>query len=624
VALLIGNGGPRSGDREIIMARFRRPIALAASAVTLAGVGLAPVAFTSSAGAATTTAGATAGGSGWGRCSAGAHTLSPPGARLYPETGNGGYRSLHTDLHMVYDAGTNTFLAGNHVALTDRATQCLTSFSLDFERSSANTGAGPDLSVSSVTVNGRRAHFAFEQPTYPGDPKGPNDPDPRAHEASQTNRVGGPDKNPLPPACTPEINGQSSVNALDGTQCPANKLVVTPTSPLRDGAYFTVVVNYTGRPGVHNDGDGSTEGWFAATGGGFVTTEPVGTEDWMPLNDYPAAKPSYDTYDTINAGKTALANGQLKSVTHHGPSSQFPAGSVTYHWNSGAPVASYLVEDSVGNYSLTSRRASDGLTYYEAQDTGISAKQQAANLKIMNMQQDITDFESQYNGRFPFSSDGVVVGTPQAGFEEEMQTMITFAASEIDTDTLYHENMHQWWGDHVTEGGYNMTFYKEGMATLAEFMYAARTAQTAAGGPGTAAGRQAFTSSLIAQFNKLYARTGSFWSVAPSNPTAAGLFSGSSTYDRPGAAYLALWQILGTSRFTSVLRTVQHQYGGGAITEPEWEAAFQRALPDQSHACHAELNEFFTQWFDTAYPTAGGAKEPSITGPGLTGPGFAC
>jgi hypothetical protein len=606
-------------DEETRMVRFRRPISLAIGVVALAAVGPVPSALASR--AAPTAPAATAGS---GRCSAGAHTLSSYGARLYPETGNGGYQNLHTDVHMVYDAGSNTFLPGNSVALTSRATQCLTSFSLDFERSSANTAAGPDLSVGSVTVNGRPARYTFEQPTYPGDPKGPNDPDPRAHEASQTSPVGGPDHNPLPPACTPELDGSQAADALDGTQCPANKLVITPAAPLRDGAVFTVVVNYTGRPGVHNDGDGTTEGWFAATGGSLVTTEPVGTEDWMPLNDYPAAKPSYDFYDTINAGKTALANGQLKSVTHHGPSSQFPAGSVTYHWDSGAPMASYLVEDSVGNYSLTSRKASDGLTYYEAQDTAISATQQAANLAIMNQQQDITDFESQYNGRFPFASDGVVVGTPEAGFEEEMQTMITFAASEIDVGTLYHENMHQWWGDHVTEGSYNMTFYKEGMATLAEYMYAARKAETAAGGPGTAAGRKAFTSSLIAQFDKLYARTGGFWSVAPSNPKPVGLFSGSSTYDRPGAAYIALWQILGTAQFTSVLRAVQREYGGGSITEPEWEAAFQRALPSQSRGCRAELSKFFREWFDTAYPTASGATEPDITGPGLAGPGFSC
>ena len=127
------------------MARFRRPIALAVGVVSLTAVGLGPVAFTS--GVASASAG--------GKCSAGAHTLASPGSRLYPETGNGGYRSVHTDVHLVYDAGTNTFLPGNSVALTDQATQCLTSFSLDFERSSANTTAGPDLSVKSVTVNGR-------------------------------------------------------------------------------------------------------------------------------------------------------------------------------------------------------------------------------------------------------------------------------------------------------------------------------------------------------------------------------------------------------------------------------------------------------------------------------------
>jgi hypothetical protein len=103
-----------------------------------------------------------------------------------------------------------------------------------------------------------------------------------------------------------------------------------------------------------------------------------------------------------------------------------------------------------------------------------------------------------------------------------------------------------------------------------------------------------------------------------------GLFSGSSTYDRPGAAYIALWQILGTSRFTQVLRGIQHKYGGGSITEPELEAAFQRALPVQSRACRTELSEFFTEWFDTAYPAASGATEPGITGPGLDGPGFSC
>ena len=592
------------------------------AAVTSAGLILPAASMALPAGAATTSPrGAARTAASSAHCSAGAHTLAPPGSRLYPETGNGGYTSVHTLVHLVYNARKNRFLPGNKVVLTDRATQCLTSFSLDFERKSRNTTSGPNMSVQSVAVNGQPATFAFVQPTYPGDPSGQDDPNPAAHEASQANPVGGPHHNPLPPACTPEVL-TSKVNSLNGTQCPANKLVITPAKPIRDGSLFTVTVNYTGRPGLHNDGDGSTEGWFRAPDGGFVTTEPVGTEDWMPLNDYPSAKPTYDFSDTVTAGRTVLANGILSSVRRHPASKLFPAGSVTWNWHSAAPVASYLVEDSVGNYILTERTADNGVRFYEAQDRAIKPAKRAKNLKIMNLQQGITEFESQFSGSYPFTSDGVVVGTPNASFEEEMQTMITFAGGFIDTDVLYHENMHQWWGDNVSEGGYQLTYFKEGLATLGEFLYHARLAERKAGGPYTRKGQAAFQASLVRQFNTSYARGKSFWTVAPSNPQAFGLFSGSSTYERPGIGYIALRQILGHGNFTRALGQIQRTYGGGSVTEAQLEAVFRQWLPVQTSACQARLGEFFKQWWDTAYPTGGGKNRPRITGPGLAGHDF--
>ena len=597
------------------------------AAATSAGLILPGVSMALPAGAATITAGsagsAGSASSASAHCSAGAHTLSAPGSRLYPETGNGGYTSVHTLVHLVYNATTNRFLAGNKVVLTDRATQCLTSFSLDFERTSQNAKGGPDMSVQSVTVNGQPATFTFVQPTYPGDPKGQDDPNPAAHEASQSNPVGGPHHNPLPPACTPELTSVNRpVHSLDGAQCPANKLVITPSKPIKDGSPFTVTVNYTGRPGLHNDGDGSTEGWFRAPDGGFVTTEPVATEDWMPLNDYPSAKPTYDFSDTVTAGRTVLANGVLVSVKHHLASKEFPKGSVTWNWHSPAPVASYLVEDSVGNYILTERTADNGVRFYEAEDRGIKPARRAKNLKIMNLQQGITEFESQFNGSYPFTSDGVVVGTPNASFEEEMQTMITFAGGFIDTDVLYHENMHQWWGDNVTESSYNLTYFKEGLATLAEFLYQARLAERKAGGPTTHKGQAAFQASLVHRFNSDYAQGKSFWTVAPSNPQAFGLFSGSSTYDRPGIGYIALRQILGHGNFTRALQQIQRTYGGGSVTEAQLEAVFGQWLPVQTSACRARLGEFFKQWWDTAFASGGGKNRPQITGPGLAGHNF--
>jgi Peptidase family M1 domain len=591
----------------------RRVWVAAASGLTLTALAVAPASVA-----------ATPGPTGPTNCSSGAHTLSHFGDHVYPETGNGGYTSLHTDVHMVYDAPSNQFLPGNHVVLTVRATQCLTDFSLDFERRGVDANGGPDMTLGDVSVKGGPATTKFVQPTYPGDPNGQDDPDPLAHEASQVSPVGGPHKNPFPPACTPEVTG--GVNAKNGDQCPSNKLVITPSSPIAAGTMFTVTVFYTGRPGVHTDGDGTTEGWFRNDtppgDGGFVTTEPVATEDWMPLNDHPTAKPTYDFYDTVNAGRTAVANGMLLSKVGNPPSAQFPVGSTTWHWHSPAPVASYLVENSVGAFDLTWRDASDGIRYYEAQSSGIDPAQKQANLAIMDQQQDITDFQTRFNGPFPFTSDGVLVGIPESGFEEEMQTMITFQGGQIDLDTFNHENMHQWWGDNVTEANYNLTFFKEGMATFGEYLFDARNAATAAGGLDTSAGDAAFDASLITQFNTNYANK-QLWTSAPSDPTPATLFSGRFTYTRPGTAYLALRQILDAANFNYALQQIQRDYRFASITEKQLEAEFHAFLPNPSAACHARLDEFFTEWFDTAYPSGGGgANRPQITGPGLTGPGF--
>ena len=171
--------------------------------------------------------------------------------------------------------------------------------------------------------------------------------------------------------------------------------------------------------------------------------------------------------------------------------------------------------------------------------------------------------------------------------------------------------MHQWWGDNVSESNYNMTFFKEGMATLAEYYYAARQAELAAGGldpgrrrrlrgePGRPV-RQQLRPHLAVHRRALRSDRG----VA---------VPGSSTYTRPGTAYLALRRIMGASAFNRAGQAIQRTYGGKTITEPQLEAAFSEYLPDQSGPCTSKLSRFFTQWFDTAYPSHGRTR-PSITG----------
>ncbi len=579
-------------------------------------------------------------------CSSGAHSLSPPGSRVYPEMGNGGYTSVHSDVYINYDAIANLFLPGTHADLGVTSTQCLTDLSFDFERTNGSTGGtGPNFTVNSVEVNGQPATFAFVQPTYPGDPNGDNDPDPAAHAVSNVNPVSA--TNPNPPACSPQTSG----NTQNGTQCPANKLVVTPAAPIPNGASFVVTVDYTGRPGVHVDGDGSTEGWFristAGQEGSFVTTEPVGTDSWMPLNNFPTAKPTYDFYDTTNIGKTAIGPGELVGYTapvgttyqavpapaSNPPDANFPAGSVTWHWHSPEGIANYLVENSIGQYDLSARTSpTSGIQYWEAQANSITAARKAVNKTAMDNQEDITTFQSMFNGPFPLTTDGVVVGTPSASFEEEMQGKITFAGGQIggstgtSLGTFNHENMHQWFGDNVAEDQFRDTFWKEGWATVGEYLTTARSAATTAGGLNTLAGQVAFDNSLINRFNTNYGSgSGSAWTGAPSNPSVTNLFSTQNTYTRPGTAYLALRQILDASmtrpasdRWIATMQNIQSTYGGGNITEPQLEAAFFHFLPNQSAGCSTKLDQFFTQWFDTAFPAPNNStNKPQITGPGI-------
>ena len=430
--------------------------------------------------------------------------------------------------------------------------------------------------------------------------------------------------------------------------------MVTPSVPIPDGTTFTVTIDYTGRPGVHTDGDGSTEGWFRistpGSEGSFVTTEPVGNDSWMPMNNHPLAKPTYDIYDTTNIGKVAIGPGELAGYTapvgttyepvpappSNPPDANFPLGSVTWHWHSPEHIANYLVENSIGAYDLSARTSpTSGVQYWEAQASTITATRKATNKIAMDNQEDIVNFQRTFNGPWPMTTDGVVVGTPPASFEEEMQGKITFAggtiggATGLSLGTFNHENVHQWFGDNVSESAFNLTFWKEGFATLGEYLCTARNTPLPCGTAEPPASDDAFEQSLIGRFNgagNYGTASATFWTQAPNNPSVNSLFTTAFTYTRPATAYVALWRALGRARMISAMQDIQSTYGGGSVTEPQLEAIFHKWLPVGSASCNSRLDQFFTEWWDTPYP-AGGANttnKPKVTGPGLNGTGFVC
>ena len=82
------------------------------------------------------------------------------------------------------------------------------------------------------------------------------------------------------------------------------------------------------------------------------------------------------------------------------------------------------------------------LPSYAACGTGMIVDDQDRSRE--STQEDIVNFQQNFNGPWPLTTDGILVGTPSASFEEEMQGKITFAGGSIGPGlgTFNHENMH--------------------------------------------------------------------------------------------------------------------------------------------------------------------------------------
>ena len=206
---------------------MRRPLTVAAAVVALA----CPVLVAGPASAAPTS-GFTSGGDPY-----------------FPHAGNRGYDVGHYDLTLSYKPATGR-LDGT-AAISFRATQDLTRFSLDLRR----------LKATSVTVDGKQASFSQQPPDY--------------------------------------------ATGLGG------ELVVRPAKTLQKGTRHTVRVVYGGVPGQPTDIEGALYGFVSFPDGAFVANEPEGASTWFPVNDIPSDKATYDFRITVPEGTTAVANGEL-------------------------------------------------------------------------------------------------------------------------------------------------------------------------------------------------------------------------------------------------------------------------------------------------------------------------
>ncbi|MFD0165527.1 M1 family metallopeptidase [Streptomyces decoyicus] len=215
------------------------------------------------------------------------------GDPYFPGLGNGGFDALHYDLGVSYHPGSGRL--DGRTTLAARATQNLSAFDLDLQK----------LTVDSVRVNGRRAHFA---------------------------RSG-------------------------------DEISVRPDFPLRRGRKFTVTVAYHGVPKPLSGPIvfGSDYGWMKTKDGVFVACEPNAASTWFPSSDHPGDKATYDIRIDAPKGLTGVSNGRLvNSGEAHGRSYA--------HWRESRPMATYLATATIGKFDVRTGTTPGGTPIYVATD----------------------------------------------------------------------------------------------------------------------------------------------------------------------------------------------------------------------------------------------------------------
>jgi aminopeptidase N len=360
-----------------------------------------------------------------------------------------------------------------------------------------------------------------------------------------------------------------------------HELVVTPPQPLAAGEVFRVEVRYAGRPaGLKADGG---HVWQVQTGGGaFVNGEPHSGALWLPLNDHPADKASYDISVTVPRDWEAVAPGDLVGE-------QQGRGTSTWHWRVADPMPSYQVFLGVGHYDFVRDVHLGTRTSLLAYSSSFAPNLQARIRAQFRAQRGYLRWLEDHLGRYPFDHLGMVVQDGDVGTIESQTAPVyggyIFACCypELARATIIHELAHQWFASSVTIRRWRDLWLHEGFASFVANWYD--------GDHGGLTLEQHFADAYVA-----HPAGTQYWKVVPGDPGPGHRNLFRTVYSRGAMTLEALHARIGAATFEQLVKRWAAEHRHGYATTAEFIALAERVSGQ-------DLSGFFQVWlYDPVRP----------------------
>jgi aminopeptidase N len=366
-------------------------------------------------------------------------------------------------------------------------------------------------------------------------------------------------------------------------------LVITPSTAPEAGDTTRIVVRHTSDP---RPPEGQQHGWVVTKDGLAMANQADAAHLVFPCNDHPSDKALYTITVTAPAELTAVANG-LPTGDEAGRGA---AGTRTWTYRSKHPMATELVQVSVGRSAVVRRQGPHGLPL---RDVVPAADRQKLEPWLARTAGQI-DWMERKVGPYPFETYGILIADTTTGFELETQTLSLFERflftepaipAWMVESIMVHELAHQWFGDSVTPATWSDVWLNEGHATWYEALYADETGHR----------------TLEERMRAAYASSDR-WRAAGGPPAAPkapkegqkiGIFR-PVIYDGSALVLYALRQEIGRHAFEQVERTWVNRHRDGTATT----ADFVRLA---SEVAGRDLDGFFRPWLH-------GKKTPPMPG----------